>query len=159
MRHHAMPRCCNTTTHRAPAMRVALPRFRSIRGATRTGGWRWFSTRSAATRCGTWQIRQIRDCCSRAVGSPDPRRLRPVTPRSTIASLLGLVLVALAHAPVAQAAPIGASFVVEPPMADYVRELDPREQREHPRLGRAGHADPHRGDRGPAGRGDLPGAA
>jgi hypothetical protein len=74
--------------------------------------------------------------------TPDRRRLPRVTPRSTVVSLAGLVgfvLVALTPAPArgepharppGQATPIGTSFVVEPPMADYVHELGPREQRE-----------------------------
>lgn len=62
-----------------------------------------------------------------------------MTPRSIIASLLGIVFIALAQTPALgaprtdpapQAVAVGASFAVEPPMADYVHELDPREQRE-----------------------------
>lgn len=34
------------------------------------------------------------------------------------------------RAPAASAVAVGVSFLIEPPMADYVRELDPREQRE-----------------------------
>src|SRR5215510_1844148 len=38
-----------------------------------------------------------------------------------------------ARAPAPSAVRVGASFVIESPMADYVHELDPREQREQTR--------------------------